>query len=231
MPIYIESQSWPKNMTILIFFLIIRHPFTQLIVGPTSCGKTHYVQRFLQNLQYMVDPIPTKIIVIFKHWQPAYESMGKEIDFRKEIQLEDLTKDALDHQKTILILDDVFADLSDHFLYEVYTNISHHNSVSVICLLNFLFMKTKVMRLLATNSHVTTLFKSPRDMLSISLLNTHMFPQKPGFLTYAISDATKNEKYSSLTIDCSPHAEDITRVRKTAFPGDEKVIIYLPEKR
>ena len=179
----------------------------------------------------MVEPVPTKVIVVYKHWQNAYISMGKNIDFRKSIQEEDLTKEALNNQPTFLILDDVFTDLSDNFLYQLFTNISHHNNLSISCLLNFLFIKTKVMRLLATNSHYTTLFKSPRDMLSVSLLNSHMFPHKPGFLTWAISDATKNEKYSSLTIDCSPHSEDITRVRKTAFPGEDKVTIYLPEKQ
>ena len=180
----------------------------------------------------MVDPVPEKVIFVYKHWQPAYDVMSNDIDidFRKTIQEEDLTKEALDNKPTYLILDDVFADLSDNFLYQCFTNISHHANLSITCLLNFLFMKTKNMRLLATNSHITTLFKSPRDMLSVSLLNSHMFPSKPGFLTWAMNDATKNEKYSSLTIDCSPHAEDVTRVRKTSFPEDDKVVIYIPER-
>ena len=55
-----------------------------------------------------------------------------------------------------------------------------------------------------------------------------MYPTHPKFLPWALADATR-ERYSSLTIDCSPSSDEQTRVRKTAFPGDD-VCVYLPPK-
>ena len=85
------------------------------------------------------------------------------------------------------------------------------------------------MRILSSNAHITTLYRSPRDFLSIRNLNTQMYPRNPGFLPWAYKDAT-GEKFSSLTLDCSPESEEQTRVRKTSFPG-EPVVVYIPDKK
>ena len=178
----------------------------------------------------MIQPTPTKIIYVHAHEQPTLDELASQVEFRREIDEADLTPEKLGHQPTILILDDVFADLSDRFLYRAFTSISHHASCSILCVLQHLFMKTKAMRVLQTNSHYSTLFRSPRDMLSIRHLNTQMFPHNPGFLTWAFGDATRGERFSSLTLDCSPESDDDTRVRKTSFPGDQKVVVYMPEQ-
>ena len=83
------------------------------------------------------------------------------------------------------------------------------------------------MRILSSNSHITTLYRSPRDLLSVRYLNTQMFPQNPGFLSWAMNDACK-EKFSSLTIDCSPESDSETRVRKSSFPNED-IVVYVPD--
>ena len=124
--------------------------------------------------------------------------------------------------------DDCFTDMQDSFLYDLFTKISHHASLSVILVLQFLFMKTKSMRVLSANSHVTTLFRSPRDQLSIRILNSHMYPRSHGFLPWAMDCATSKHPFSSLTIDSSPLSNPKTRVRNTSFPQDDFVAVYQP---
>ena len=131
----------------------------------------------LDNLEWMISPKPQKIIWCYGTVQPQYDRDDLNIEFVRDISSNDLTPEALQHQPALLILDDVFTDLDDKFLYDLFTKTSHHSSLSVILILQFLFMKSKVMRVLSANSHVTTLFRSPRDLLSIRILNTYMYPR------------------------------------------------------
>ena len=38
------------------------HPFTCVVAGPTGCGKTEWVKRFIQHLQELVLPTPTRVV-------------------------------------------------------------------------------------------------------------------------------------------------------------------------
>ena len=109
-------------------------------------------------------------------------------------------------------------------------SISHHSSLSVTLVTQFLFMKSKIMRLISANSHITTLYRSPRDQLSLRLLNSQIYPRSKGFLSWAHTDACA-KPYSSLTIDCGPHSDDETRVRRSSFPDEDEIVIYQPEER
>lgn len=179
----------------------------------------------------MVDKKIGKIIYVYRIWQPAiFDSLQeKGVEFRKDIHENDLAPESLNHERTLLILDDVFHELSESFLYNVWTNISHHFDISICLVLQYLFMKTKISRLLSSNCHYTCLFRNSRDLLTLRVLNNQIFPHKPGFLPFAYQDATQSEKYSSLLIDCSPHSDFTVSVRRSAFPDESKVIVYLPE--
>ena len=180
----------------------------------------------------MVIPTPRKVVYVHNHSPPDLPpELTSLVEFRREVQEEDLTPQKLGNQPAMLILDDVFHNLSDRFCYNLFTSISHHANCSILMVLQHLFMKTRVMRVLSTNAHVTTLFRSPRDMLSLRYLNSQMYPGSPKYLTWAFQDATLNEPYSSLDIDCSPQSDDVTRVRKSSFPGDKQIICYLPESK
>ena len=54
-----------------------RHPFTMLIAGPTSCGKTTWIKALLEQSQSMIVPPPRKIFWFYKRWQPLYSEMQR----------------------------------------------------------------------------------------------------------------------------------------------------------
>ena len=58
-----------------------KHPFTCVVVGPTGCGKTEFVKRFVRHVEDMVTPVPTKIIWSYGEWQPAYKSLLDKVSF------------------------------------------------------------------------------------------------------------------------------------------------------
>ena len=181
----------------------------------------------------MVDTHITKIIFVYKNYQPQlFDSLKNRVEFRKHIQEEDLTPEALNYENCFLILDDVFSELSDTFLYNLFVSVFHHSKLSVCLILQYLFLKSKVMRPISSNTYITVLFKNRRDALSIKILNSQLYPNYPGFLNWAYSDATA-DNYSSLTLDHSPEADPLVSVRKTPnFDNeDEKIICYIPERK
>ena len=70
------------------------HPFTAIIAGMTSSGKTVWVQKLLENASELIKPTPRRIIWCYSQWQPAYEQMKMTIpgiDFSK-VYLETLKR-------------------------------------------------------------------------------------------------------------------------------------------
>ena len=51
--------------------LAFKHPFTAIVAGPTSCGKTVFVFRLIDHVSKMIDPPPSKIIYCYGEYQQA----------------------------------------------------------------------------------------------------------------------------------------------------------------
>ena len=69
----------------------------------------------------MVNPVPTRILFIYLHYQPQMDSLRDKVEFRKTITEDDLTKEALNNEHSYLILDDMVTELSDNFLQKLFT--------------------------------------------------------------------------------------------------------------
>ena len=52
--------------------------FKIMVVGPSRCGKSTFICNMIQNLNRITKSNPTKIIYIYKVWQPLFESMKYE---------------------------------------------------------------------------------------------------------------------------------------------------------
>ena len=49
--------------------LPLRHPFMDIVAGPTSCGKTRFVFRLIDNVVRMIDPPPRKVVYCYREYQ------------------------------------------------------------------------------------------------------------------------------------------------------------------
>ena len=56
----------------------------------------------------MVDQKIEKVIWVYKVYQPLYDRVSPDVEFRKTISEDDLSKSALNNRRTLLILDDVY---------------------------------------------------------------------------------------------------------------------------
>ena len=52
-----------------------KHPFTSIVSGPTSCGKTTFVRNLLKMNYVYIQPYIQRIIWMYKRWQPLYDDI------------------------------------------------------------------------------------------------------------------------------------------------------------
>ena len=91
-----------------------KHPFTCIVAGPTMCGKTVFVKRFLHNLRDMCNARFDRILFYYDEWQDSCNRDFKTADGRVVEFYEGLPQPKDDSQdngkKKLVILDDLMRE-------------------------------------------------------------------------------------------------------------------------
>ena len=208
-----------------------KHLFTCCMCGPTGCGKTRFVQRFLAHLSEMCTVRFDRVLFYYAEWQEAYrtafKSNGPVIEFREGLpQVGDYSSD--NEKKKLLILDDLMRESSSDVILDLFTKGSHHKNISVIFITQNVFHKGKAQRDISLNTKYLVLFKNPRDKAQIQHLARQIHPEDSAFLREAYIDATR-APHSYLFIDLSQDCLDEFRFRANIFPDDGTHCAYLPK--
>jgi hypothetical protein len=195
-----------------------KHPFTAIVAGPTGCGKTSFVLKFVEHAAQVVVPAPSHILWCYGTYQDIFHKVSN-VDFHEGIpDINDIQKGSL------VILDDLMHEADDR-VNKIFTKYSHHKDVSVMFLTQNIFHKNA--RTMTLNSHYLVLFKNPRDAAQISFLARQIFPSKPKFMMEAFADAT-SKPFTYLVVDLKADTEDNLRLRSGIFP-EELNYAYLPK--
>ena len=117
------------------------HMFSMLVVGPSQCGKTYFVEELLTKpcVKYPSKK-PRRIEWFYNQWQPRYKSLqtslGNEIQFTKGLpELSEDLSEINPKWNNILVFDDLMAQAIDSpVLSKLFTQGRHRNA-SVILLL------------------------------------------------------------------------------------------------
>lgn len=196
------------------------HPFTCIVAGPTSCGKTHFVGKLIQHSGEMIRPPPDKIYWFYGEWQKDYAVLSAYgVQFQEGLPKEDMLNPSL---RNLVVIDDLLAE-TDSRVTKLFTKGSHHKNTSVVYISQNLFDKNKENRTISLNAHYMVLFKSPRDAMQVEHLARQMYPGHTKFMREAFADAT-SEPYSYLLIDLKPQTPDHMRLRSNIFPGEQQVV-------
>ena len=169
----LETQPYPKFK--------FNHMFSMVIVGPTQCGKTYFVQQVLTKncIQYPSEK-STQIYWFYNQWQQRYDALRRVL--RKRIQftqgLPDLSEDLKEinpEYNNILVFDDLISQAIDSpVLSQLFTQGRHRNA-SVILLLQNMFPKGKYNTDINRNAQYVVLFRSPSDRKHIDILAERTF--------------------------------------------------------
>ena len=204
-------QSKPEK------FFVFRHPFTMLLAGRTSFGKTTWMKNLLQQAETVINPPPRKIIWFYKRWQPAYSELQGIIPYIDFVQ--GIEKQEPDGQPTLYIYNDLMKDATRNAdICEMYTEGSHHCNLSVICLLQNLYHQGKENRTMNLNTQYIVLFKNPRDQQQVAHLARQMYPNNWQLFLDAYQSATK-EPYGYLLVDLKQDTADDARLKTKVIKG------------
>jgi hypothetical protein len=214
-----------------------QHPFTCLVSGPTSCGKTVFVSKFLEHLDQMVDIAITEIIWCYGEPQPFHDHIHDAviaqnktttIQFRAGCpSLDDLVLEASHPPPRLLVVDDQMREASSNMV-DLFSKGSHHKNMSVMFITQNLFHQSKSSRDMSLNAHYIIVFKNPRDKSQINYFARQVFPENPKFVQEAFVDAT-SEPHSYLLFDMKQNTPEAFRIRAKIFP-DESQFVYVPKK-
>ena len=126
--------------------LRMKHPFTCIVSGMTGCGKSYFVRNLLRNIKELVHPLPERLIWLYGQDQPLYHTLKEEIpniEFYRGIP-PDLNNDEFFDTTTpnLVIIDDLMTDCkNDENLTKLFTIGSHHKNLSIIFIVQNLFLK------------------------------------------------------------------------------------------
>jgi len=188
------------------------HPFTVIVAGPTSCGKTRFVFRLIDNASSMISSAPTKIVYFYGEYQQLFNQYPN-TEFHQGLpNFEDFDG----REPTLVIIDDLMQETNET-VANMFTKGSHHRNV--VFLAQNLFQKNKFARTMSLNAHYMILFKNPRDVSQFANLARQMYPKTSQFAVEAYKDATR-EPYSYLLVDLRPEQDKELRLRTNFFPGE-----------
>ena len=194
--------------------LAFKHPFTAIVAGPTSCGKTVFVFRLIDHVSKMIDPQPNKIVDCYGEYQQAFARYPRVVFHQGLPDWNDFDGS----QPILLIIDDLMQETNETVV-NLFTKGSHHRNVSIMYLAQNLFPKNKFARTISLIAHYMVLFKNPRDASQFANLARQMYPKRSQFAVKAYKDATR-EPYSYLLVDLRPEQDDDLRLRTNIFPGE-----------
>ncbi|WAR24132.1 YMD3-like protein [Mya arenaria] len=196
--------------------MTFKHPFTMMISGPTACGKTTFVKNVLQHHTSRIQPSVQRIIWLYKRWQPLYsiikETVLPRVEFVQGIPTDLADDEYFDPRiNNLLILDDLFSEAGkDKRINDLFTEGSHHRSLSVVAINQNLFgTKDPTQR---RNCHYLVLFNNPVDRQSVMTLARQMYPGHTDKFMNAFAKATKYP-YGYLLVDLKPFTAENDRLK------------------
>ena len=199
-----------------------KHPFPALIPGPTCCGKSQFVKRFLESGEDMIEGASENIIRGYSIFQPAYDEMLRSVSNINFVEGVPSDFDSMINpsRRNLVVIDDLMQELgNDQRITSLFTKGCHHRNLSVIFILQNIFHRGKELRDMSLNCHYLELFKSPRDSSHINHLAKQMFPGHVKYMQESFQDATSRPKGYFLC-DLKPETPTDFRLRTNIFPGE-----------
>ena len=172
----------------------LQHPYTCLIACPTSCGKTQFVKKIIEEGEHVVNGSAEKIIWLYGEYQSAYMELSSKFPHILFIEgIPENLNEYIDPKfRNLNVIDDLMSETgSNKKVTNLFTEGSHHRNLSVILLLQNLFYNGKVSRTISLNAHYIVLFKNPRDNTIVTSLAKQMYPAKIKFFTRSILRCNK----------------------------------------
>ena len=242
------SYDYTEETTTAMTHLVA--PFSMVISGPSSAGKSTLVGHILTNSSCIVFPEGhnkfDQVFIIYRSLQPLYQKWQTQLENivvtlipETNCPSTEEVEEMLDGSKNVLfIFDDISTSNCDAklqtLLQNLFSRLRHHKNISVCLLVQTLYdSKGGVLRFLHRNASYIVLFKFPRDVSQLRSLISQMFALADKKQYKSILCSLQNalsEPYSYLFFDCSQQCPDPLRVRQNIvrekFPHKSWIIAF-----
>lgn len=209
-------------------------PCSIMVVGPSSCGKTVFVERLLAERRCLFDPPFNPVVYCYGANQPVtFARMRKEqgIHFYEGIPDTALLDKWFKKTKGgLLVLDDLMKESSeDERMLRLFTIDSHHRGITVIYIKQDMFPKGKYAKTISRNAHYIVAFKNPRDKLGVRNLAQQAFPEDFKQAMEIYREATERP-YGYLMFDLHPSSSDSQRLKTNILNQEGYTVVYCKRK-
>ena len=215
--------------------LRLKVPFTLIINGSSSCGKTSVVEKLLLNADECLTESPTEIV-----WAYAEHTADRErferlrhlpISFRVGFPAEEIDRNTLFSSSgpKLLVLDDIVTELTgNRSLFSLFNVLSHHQNISVVVTVQNLVGVTPVQKsclntLLRSCSYLVTFANRRTLPVAYQIARTY-FPGQSQKVLAPFAQLI-NQPYQYLVIDFVT-LDDSLAVRCGGLTPDHPCYIY-----
>ena len=210
----LETQAYPEFR--------FQHMFSMLVVGPSQCGKTYFVQQLLTNncIDYP-EKKPLQIYWFYNQWQSRYDEIKRTLKNRIRFAqgLPELSEDLGEinpEYHNILVFDDLMAQAADSpVLSQLFTQ-GRHGNASVILLLQNMFPKGKFNTDISRNALYKVLFRSPGDRKQIDIMAEQTFAKDRANFMKAYTRETE-KPFGYIILDNHPRTTNENQVVANVF--------------
>jgi hypothetical protein len=209
-----------------------QHPFTCTVGGPTGCGKTQFIGKFLKHIHEMLDTKIVEIIWCYGISQKAHTEIKQQcsVPITFHSGLPDVSDLCSEEEETplprIIVIDDLMREITTETV-DLFTRISHHRNISVFNCVQNIFFKGKGHRDMSLNSHYVVFFDNPRCRAQVAHFARQMAPEKWRYIVEAYKEAT-HENHGYLLFDLKQKTPEKYRIRSNIFPGETNYY-YIPK--
>ena len=212
-----------------MFDIRLKENFKLFLVGPSACGKSVFIQNLLQNISTVSKTNPTKIIYVYKVWQPLYEDMNLQglvhLFIKEDENLAEKLKMETIGEISLIVFDDLInsknlGDISNLFVVD-----GRHSNYSMIFTSQRMFVNNEYFRQISNNCDYFVVFKNPRNHSEIRTLAQQLTPLNLELLQIYAKATT--EPYSYLFINLTQECDERIKFLSHLFDYDHYVKCYI----
>jgi len=193
--------------------LKLQHPFTLIVAGPSSCGKSTFVIRLIECREQLCDVVYDNIV--WCHSENNAPHHLKNVSFVKGVP----DFENPENVPTLIVLDDLMDSAYSTKVSELFTKGSHHRNISLVLITQNLFHQSSSSRDISLNSKYIVVFKNPRDKTQIVHLARQVYPENTSSFHKTYLDVCK-DPHTYLFLDLTQSINDLLRFRTKIFPGE-----------
>ena len=211
-------------------------PFTCIISGASSSGKTWLCNNILKNKNSMFSVPPARTFLFYEEDQDLYHSMletGAIDEMHQGMpSLETLREMLVPYKKSggsCCIFDDSMHNVHNE-ISKLFTTHSHHLNSSMFFITQNLFVQNKEYRTMSLNATYVIIMAGARSRRQVDYFAKQVALYKTAYIVDAFLDMTQ-QPYSYLLFDFKASTPHHLMVRSHILPHEAPMRVYLEKSK